>query len=496
MPTERADGGDSRTWAKAAALAGLTLVVGLYLLLSMPLIERDGVTFIEYAKGLDIDARATVMDQDQHPGYPVMIWLAHKAARVMGFGESLMLWVYSAQGAALLFRVAAAIPLYFLGRRLVGDRAAFIACVLIAVLPGMAQYGSDALSDWPCAFFFAWGVLALVKAAVDGPLWLFAIAGFLTGLGYLVRPECAVVVVAGFIWAGRLALSPKERSQKTAVLAAVLLLLGFLVPAAPYMAAKGAIFPKKHVGEFALRVDATSSADSHPVMAGGMAPGQATAFFVGVGKLVTRAGEVLSWYFLPFMVIGAILWFRGRAAAPAARFIVGTLLFVCAGMAIWLFVRHGYLSRRHILGMMLAAVFFVPVGIEAVAAWCSGKGGVSVRQVWGAGLLIAGVAICLVRLWGLADTGKRGYIEAAMWLRDNTVKDDVVAAPDKRIAFYAERRWRPCSNDAGNVSADYVVRTGAGLQAGEEAGQPLFRFDGRLRSELSVMIYKGHSGRE
>ena len=35
---------------------------------------------------------------------------------------------------------------------------------------------------------------------------------------------------------------------------------------------------------------------------------------------------------------------------------------------------------------------------------------------------------------------KRSYREAAKWLNQNTASSEVIAVPDRRIAFYAERK--------------------------------------------------------
>jgi hypothetical protein len=495
MHTERQMRGEAllHIWA----VAGLTLIVGLYLLLSMPVIERDGVVFIEFAKGLGQDPRAAIMNQYQHPGYPGIIWSAHGIARAMGASEGLMTWVYSAQAATLLFRVMAVVVLYRVGRRIAGARAAFIGSVLLAILPGMAEYGSDVLSDWPSMFFFSLAMLLLLRSVAEGPWWLFAAAGASAGVGYLVRPECAIVAAIAGMWAAWQVVTGRNWPRGRAVLAGVVLVAGFALPAAPYMAAKGAIFPKKHIGEFSA--PAVSAAETpRPVAVAGVDAAGIVKVGRAVEKLFNRVGEMLSWFFLPMMVIGAIVWLRDPATPRPARFVAGWLMILTTLIVLWLHIRHGYISRRHILPMMAVCVCLVPIGLDALARWLSGRRDgerfARVHRRWVAVLLVAGTAICLYRLWGLADVGRAGYLKAAGWLRSNTPAGAVVAAEDSRIAFYAERKWLDTSGATMPPSADYLAVTGSkkgdDMQPSDETARAVFRYEPGPHGEVSVIIYR------
>jgi len=486
-----------REWAGMAALMTLTLCVGVHLVVATQVIRRDGVTFIEFARGLQRDGVAVIHTEYQHPGYPVLIMAAHRLARVIDVGDSTMGWVYTAQSVTLLFRVLAVIPLYFIGRRMVGAKRAFVGCLLIAILPDLAAYGSDALSDWPNVFFVACGLALLMRSASGGSWWLSGVAGMMAGIAYLMRPEGAIVVVVGGLWAGWQSVVTRHLSRGRAVIAGLALLAGFVMFAGPYMAAKGAVFPKKSIGEFsAVLPEGTSMSVAHagPVMAAMPLEIEVRA----VVMLARRVGEMLVWFFVPMLVVGAIRWFGMPSKGTVERFFVGWLLAVSATLAVWLYVRYGYMSRRHILVMMTVAVFLVPVGIDLIAERLArmlrpSDLGAARNQI-AAVILLTGAAICLVKLWGLADTGRQGYIEAAGWLRQNTLGSAVVAVADPRIAFYAERKWVPYDGVAAPAEAGYVVQVSKtkarGLKTDLGTGIEMFEYPGQRHGELSVTIYK------
>jgi len=85
------------------------------------------------------------------------------------------------------------------------------------------------------------------------------------------------------------------------------------------------------------------------------------------------------------------------------------------------------------------------------------------EKVWFGVLLAIGVAICTPKLLTPPGADKTGYREAARWLQKNTGVEAVVAVPDERISFYAERRGRFYQEHADPRKADYVV-----IVAGDE----------------------------
>ena len=96
------------------------------------------------------------------------------------------------------------------------------------------------MREWPLVLPL--GVWLTFLALRRRQWWLFGLIGLDAGLGYLIRPECAQLVVYALIGLAVVLVtlwsrcSPEPRLCARALVgAAVLLLLGFAIPAAPYV---------------------------------------------------------------------------------------------------------------------------------------------------------------------------------------------------------------------------------------------------------------------
>ncbi|MFA5252011.1 MAG: glycosyltransferase family 39 protein [Phycisphaerae bacterium] len=452
----------SKTAIHISILLAVALCIGVYLISTTVLIVRDGTAFIEYAKELEISAIGAMKSKYQHPGYPFLIVAAHKIAETGQDGLTLQSWIYSAQAATLVFRLLAVVLLYLVGKKIVGERFSFWAILILILLPDAAEYGSDALSDWPYIFFLSAGFLLLIQGAVSGKWWLFGFAGLAAGMGYLIRPECTQVVVFGILWLGlQMFYSRRIISKRKAVFAFALLLVGFLVIAGPYMKLKGAIFPKKQLVEFATKIQSSEvnkqeiKICSNDVYAASFAPSDIAGAF---GKLVQRVSETLMWFFVPALLIGVYKGFRKRDWREPEKFFVIALIALNMLIMTLLYCKFSYMSRRHTLTLVVFMIFYVPIGLEALASWLGekfpSKTGV---DFWFTVLFVIGIAICVPKLLKPIRAEKQSYRDAALWLSKNTNEGDFIAVSDIRIGFYSGRKSVEYNGRSIPKDAKYVV---------------------------------------
>lgn len=487
-------------------------VLGVYLVATTVLISKDGVTYIGLAgrfssEPLNVIKGLSVGYPKSLPfGYPFLIFAAHEAGTWFGADSSALAWTYSAQSVTLLCRVLALIPLYSIGKLLVGGRRSFWAILILIILPYAAQFASDALRDWPHILFLATGFLFLLRGAERGKCRMFGATGLAAGLGHMVRPECAQLVVYGVLWLLLRLLTPKPGMNRRALLGALaLLLLGFAVAAVPYMAVRGEILPEKlreyttapALGEPQTDHEAGIDADT-AVWTASVLPVKTVK---AVGRLAGEMSDNLMYYFALALVIGIYSRARTRSqVSDMERFFIPAFVLLNALMMTMLYHRWGYISRRHCLPLIVLLIFYVPAGLEILAQWLAQRLSKNRErsdlssQRWFFVLLAIGAAICTPKLLSPLGYDKQGYRDAAEWLRQNTKPEDVVAVPDLRISLYAERKGEVYATEIPK-GTDYIVRI-AGEQdeqkTSDEFGRKLFsaRVEKRKRNKKQVEIYR------
>lgn len=429
----------------------VALCIGIYLIGTTAVIAKDSITFIEYAKNFEISPTKTMIQQYQHPGYPVMILCVHKIARFLSESQSVFSWIYCAQGIALVFRILAIIVLYFLGKELVGARSGFLALLILVLLPKPTHYGSDALSDWPHMFSLASGMLLLIHAAISKKWWLFGSVGLAGGAGYLIRPECVQVIVYGLLWLTlQFFWSKRVMSKSKTALALVLLVIGFCILTASYMKLKGAVFPKKNLVQLQPQVvsETTYIAD--------IVPSDIAGTF---GQLFKNIGETLMWFFVPALFIGLYKAFRNPNWYEPERFFIIVLVGLNIVLMILLYCKYGYMSVRHTLPLVVFTIFYIPTGLHVLADLLNKK--LLKKDNANLGfviLMVIGIVICSPKLFRPLHHDKQIFRKLALWIAENTEQKDIIAVPDLRISFYADRKGVKYNDQSIPKEARYTVK--------------------------------------
>jgi len=175
-------------------------------------------------------------------------------------------------------------------------------------------------------------------------------------------------------------------------------------------------------------------------------------------------------FFLVPWVVG--LYHRMRHEADRLeRVLMPTIIVVNAGFILGRYIWIApTVERRYCLAWVALTVLYVPVGLERIAQWLSrralsGDGQSNLpdrrRVAWFRVLAILGIVICLPKLLTPLSADKDSYVKAIEWLRDNTQAEDVIAVPDGRLTFYAERPGPVYRGAVDPRRADYVVRIAA-----------------------------------
>ncbi len=488
----------SRNSLHIAVLLIISLAIGIYIIATTVLIAEDGTQYISLAQNFPQNPLGVI--KHRHPfGYPFLIFLTHKVITSFSQDGSIYSWIYSAQSVSLLCRVLSLIPLYFIGKLLVGQRRSFWGLLILIMLPYPAEFGSDVIRDWPHILFLSTGLLFLILGSRFGKWWMFAIAGLAAGLGHTIRAECAQIVIYGILWLLISLFLPKRNiSRLKAIRLTLILLIGFAIPAAPYMKVRGRVLPPKLKSVISCNTPwqsgglEQSSFDGTPAIY--TASGMPTDILKALGKLAQRTTENLMYFFVLPLVVGLYCHFRKlRKVLLTERFFIFALTILYLVMMVLLHKYYGYISRRHCMPIIVFTAFYIPVGLQILARWLSkrtSKNGLAVtknRQRWFFILVAVGFSICTAKFGRITPLRweKQGYIDTAKWLKENTSEKEPIAMADPRIGFYAQRSSRRMDGEKIPGNTTYVVKFLDGKQAEDS-----ITFNREVRKRYSVWMNK------
>ena len=179
-------------------LAAIAAVIGVYLISTTVLVARDGLFYIDQGRKLAGDLPG---EPEIHLlGFPLMIAAFRRILETCGMSSGIETWIVSAQSAALLARLLCLIPMYLIGKRFVGRRRSILGILILILLPLPAEWGADALRDFPSLLLLLSSLALLISGAESGRIWLFALAGLACGVGVAFREELLQLVLYAALW--------------------------------------------------------------------------------------------------------------------------------------------------------------------------------------------------------------------------------------------------------------------------------------------------------
>ncbi|NIT57671.1 MAG: hypothetical protein GWN00_16005 [Aliifodinibius sp.] len=482
-------------------LISITSLLGFYLIATTIMIAKDGVFYIERAQKLSTDPISII--KTNSPGYEFLILAAHKVISLFSDRPSVGSWIYSAQSVNLLCRVLALVPLYFIGKLFVGSRNSFLALLILVLLPYPAKFGSDTLRDWPHILFLATGFLFLLLGAKKGTWGSFGIVGLAAGIGHIIRPECAQLVIYAVLWLLIRLFQPKRNMNKFKIACAlIVLLIGFAIPTAPYIKVRGAILPKKlkALTNYRLQSGRIHEPDIDCYDNVYTAAGVPSEVAKAIGVLIREISGDLFHFFLPVLLLGFYSRFRKTSAAKVVeRFFVPVFIFFNIIMMILLYCGWHYISRRHSLPLVVFTIFYVPIGLQILADWLNRKFPIGrldnnpKSRLWFFILIITGLAICTPKLLRPIRIEKKAHKAVAQWLKENTHEDNLIAVFDKRILLYSERKGLVNEENIPN-GVEYAVKVMKGkdenLDVNKTVREEFSLWIDQQKKTKKIVIYK------
>jgi 4-amino-4-deoxy-L-arabinose transferase-like glycosyltransferase len=473
-------------WAGAIAL---TLGVRLYLFHNYYTINNDGILYIEAARHFWEGEWGKGLASFYPPLFPLMITAAYPIT-----GE----WELAGQFWPLLLGILMIFPLFGLLYRVYGYRAAQWAIFFYSVSPYLARLSLEVRSEVPYAFFLVLALYRFQLGLEKGSAPAFFSAGVSSGLAYLERPEGIGIVMLGVLfllasgWIG-------HRWQDMALKLSVLI-LGFVIFSAPYMlylrwdtghwvmTRKTGLVFSMAVSRYGVdREGETRVEDTNQVRVVDFIASHPLTYlkkvFLDSFRSLGFYFEALHYSYLPFLLIGWIIFFRGRFWEKK-DFLFLILIFFYLGTFALL-----HITRRYGVPLIPVSLGWVASGYLALTAYLDGKLAMRWSKVAASAILVFFIAVTLPKTLQAIGWDKYYLREAGMYLREKPGNPTIVTT-NGRVAFYAEGRNRVVLNDLKNVSAflavpggDYLALDQGSLQ--NTAGIMYERHGWRLEREFS-----------
>jgi len=420
-------------WIFCAALA-----IGVYQMFVVFSISGDGPVYIDAARRFYEGDFATALRKEFPPLYPVLIAIAYTISPN---------WIVAGKAVSLVLGFLTIFPVYFLVKKVFGEKLALITALLLVFHPFVCKYWVRVLTEGTYIFLLACSVWLSWKAITEKKYVLFFLSGVAAGLNYLNRPEGigVFIITALFVVCG----SPliKKGSYKKRFLSLCALSAGIIILAGPYImymksvTGKWQLSRKKNVAVALMGKPGESSSVPAPEL-------DAKARIPAYSKLETGYFKTLfdisklfvNVYYPSLFILMLIGFIRRKIYYYDLRFelYIGVLcIFYILVFSLF------YASDRHLVPLVSICLFWASIGLYelndvVLNIWhkVNKTEMLSDKRVFG--FLLVGIIITLLPFTlRPQDRDKIGQKRVGKWMKENCKKSPFILTDMGRIAFYA-----------------------------------------------------------
>lgn len=422
-----------------AGASVLTLAVRLYLAFNYYTINNDGVLYIEAARHFWEGRWGDGLASFYPPLYPLMIAAAYSAVQD---------WETAGQFWPFVLSLLILLPLYGLLRRIYGFRAAQIGLFFYAVSPYLARFSLHVRSEMPYIFFLVLALYLLQRCFDEGRFYSLFLAGACSAFAYLIRSEGFGLILIGIffiIYRSWLAMRLEGSLWRIAFL-----LAGFFILAAPYIlylrwdagswliSRKAGMILSMGLAEHDPDTEQVGMKESDRTSVIDMIASRPAAYakkvFVDFFRSLGVYFEAIHYSYLPFLLIGCALSFRGRFWEQKGILIAATILLYLIAFSLL------YVNRRYAVPLAPLSLGWVGMGFAYMEDY--------LRVRWGRrGLLLTGIAIVVFLVGTLPKTlqaiGRDKFYlrQGGLYLKEKPGAPTIITT-NGRVAFYAEGQNR------------------------------------------------------
>jgi 4-amino-4-deoxy-L-arabinose transferase-like glycosyltransferase len=458
----------------------LALAVRLYLAFNYYTINNDGVLYIEASRHFWEGRWGDGLASFYPPLYPLMIAAAYSAVQD---------WEAAGQFWPFVLSLLILLPLYGLLRRIYGLRAAQIGLFFYAVSPYLARFSLHVRSEMPYIFFLVLALYLLQRWFDEGRFYSLFLAGVCSAFAYLIRSEGFGLILIGIFFI--IYRSWLTKRLEGSLWRVAFLLAGFFILAAPYILYlrwdTGSWLISRKAGMILSMGLAEHDPDSEQVgmkesdrtsvidMIASHPAAYAKKVFVDFFRSLGVYFEAIHYSYLPFLLIGCALSFRGRFWEQKEVLIAATIVLYLIAFSLL------YVNRRYAVPLAPLSLGWVGMGFAYMEDY--------LRVRWGRrGLLLTGIAIVVFLVGTLPKTlqaigQEKLYLrEAGIYLKGKP-GNPIIVTTNARVAFYAWGQHRVFVKEMNDLPDHLAIQDGDYLALDREAYmrlQPLLKQQGWL----------------
>jgi 4-amino-4-deoxy-L-arabinose transferase-like glycosyltransferase len=469
----------------AAILLGTALLQAI-LLVRLPTISADGITFIRIAKALASAPLETMHAEDQHPGFPAMILVTTRALQACGLAGDPQVWMAGGLIVSFIAGILSVAVVWCFAREMFDTTIANLAAIGFAVLPVPRAGAVDSQSDTPHVLFYLFAAWMASTGLATGNVRRLALAGLSSGVAFWIRPEgleVALVASPFVLWQ---AFHTPWPWRKSGLALAAVAGVAFVV-AAPYMlmaskitskqllvfkenpapsyierlaeaeeaaeeaaeAAEAAAAAKEQLAAApatrAATVAAAAATAAAPMPAAPQVDGdpeyspELVSSLIGLAfaAFINCICQGLKFIFIPFYLLGdvALVWRRPAGIQIAFLATLG-VTHILILMSVYVF--SGYIAHRHTIPLVGLAMPFAALGLyqtsAVLARWCR-------IQPWH--LAVPAMAICcaIVLPYTLRRLNREfiPVMEATKWVQAKLAPGSGIVCNSPYPGFYSNR---------------------------------------------------------
>jgi 4-amino-4-deoxy-L-arabinose transferase-like glycosyltransferase len=400
----------------------IAFVLRLYAFFNTPVINHDGVLYINQARAIVNNdwGLAKQCGYDFISLYHLLIPPFYKI-----FGD----WILAAQSISFIFGTCAVVPFYFTIRHFFPSRTSFIASLAFAVNPFFVSYSIELVKD-PIFWFFAllgiFFFIAGLKREKKLYFLLFSTLSFL--IAGFARFEILIYFIGSLLF---IILFEEKKTKKILLFSAPILVLIVLINVL------NAYLLKETLYLWTLYFLPRTHRFFNDIIGSLFTPDILDKSFAALKLLLYRMVKVL---YVPFIPLFLISFVNFRKDMKRDRYLwYFILLSLLSLIALYFFyIKIRVLSPRYTVFFILPSFVFICFGIEKVMFFLS-KRGLQEKTVFLLICLYIMTSVLVTPSVFLPRTTDKGVYKRAgeyiAALEGNSTT--LVMSPDSRIMFYA-----------------------------------------------------------